>query len=92
MHLDHPKFGDIMSVVAIKEIQKDEEIVVNYGYAKHARGPKWFRDERKRWNKKNAIKEKKVKTTVKKLDSIKREAKEAGSSTSKTSHKRRRFC
>lgn len=32
-----------MCVQAIKNIKKDEEILVNYGYSGHAAGPAWFR-------------------------------------------------
>jgi len=46
-YLDHPKFGDIMSVIATKDIKKGEEILVNYGYSKHSHGPPWFRDAKK---------------------------------------------
>mmetsp|Transcript_16948 Transcript_16948/g.16617 ORF Transcript_16948/g.16617 Transcript_16948/m.16617 type:complete len:249 (-) Transcript_16948:25-771(-) len=49
--LFHPKFGDIMSVVATKDIESGEEITVNYGYSKHARGPKWYREARKAYRK-----------------------------------------
>ena len=57
MHLYHPKFGDIMSVISIKNIAKDEEIVVNYGYAAHSRGPKWFREAKKWYDKEQKKKE-----------------------------------
>ena len=30
--VDHPVWGDIVGLVAVKDIAKDEEIFVNYGY------------------------------------------------------------
>merc|ERR1719273_272434 len=38
----HPRFGSIMSVVALRTISRDEEILVNYNYdLKNA--PEWYR-------------------------------------------------
>jgi SET domain-containing protein len=37
--------------MAIKDIQKGEEIVVNYGYAEQCHGPPWFRELRKKYKK-----------------------------------------
>merc|ERR1711963_439775 len=31
-HVYHPRFGQIRSIVATKDIQKGEELLVNYGY------------------------------------------------------------
>lgn len=39
----HPRFGHIRSNVAIKDIKKDEELFVNYGYGTHSPNvPQWY--------------------------------------------------
>ena len=72
IHLFHPKFGDIMSVEAIKKIKKGEEITVNYGYAKHSHGPEWFRAAKKKYQKELKELEKKEKQAKRKTKQIKR--------------------
>lgn len=38
---EHPRFGRIMSVVALRDIQRDEEVFVSYNYSvSHA--PEWY--------------------------------------------------
>ena len=38
---EHPRFGRIMSVVALREIKRDEEVFVSYNYSvSHA--PEWY--------------------------------------------------
>ena len=47
--LHHPRFGDIMSIVAKRDIVRGEEVLVSYNYAIHQaqcrrnRLQKWFR-------------------------------------------------
>ena len=42
-HVSHPIFGQIRCLTAKKDIQKDEEILVNYGYgAKSINVPPWY--------------------------------------------------
>ena len=38
----HPRFGDICSVVAESDIEKGEEIFVDYGYPTWAEVPEWY--------------------------------------------------
>lgn len=38
----HPRFGEICSVVAESDINKGEEIFVNYGYPSWAKVPEWY--------------------------------------------------
>jgi len=40
---NHPRFGNIKCIRAIRDIAADEEIVVDYGYKPNI-GPKWYRD------------------------------------------------
>ena len=40
----HPRFGDIKSVFAEKDIKKGEEILVHYGYQPGGLVPKWVSD------------------------------------------------
>jgi len=42
-YIGHPLFGKIKCIVAIRPIQKGEEIFVDYGY-KEGTGPVWFKD------------------------------------------------
>ena len=38
---EHPRFGRIMSVVALRDIKRDEEVFVSYNYSvSHA--PEWY--------------------------------------------------
>lgn len=45
--LYHPRFGDVKSVVAMSPIKKGEEITVDYGYASHSKGPKWYQEAKR---------------------------------------------
>lgn len=49
MSFYHPRFGNVMSVMAIWNIKKDEEILVDYGYAAHSKGPKWYQAAKKEY-------------------------------------------
>ena len=40
----HPRFGKIRAVYAVKDISKDEEIFVNYGYHIGTSVPGWYSD------------------------------------------------
>ncbi|XP_023325419.1 histone-lysine N-methyltransferase SETD7 [Eurytemora carolleeae] len=41
---EHPRFGSIMSVVAVKPIYKDEEILVSYNY-NICHAPPWYQEQ-----------------------------------------------
>ena len=38
----HPRFGNILSIFAISNITKGEEILIDYGYIIGASVPKWY--------------------------------------------------
>ena len=38
----HPRFGPIRSIVANRDINKGDEILVNYQYPEHTSVPKWY--------------------------------------------------
>ena len=40
----HPRFGPIRTIVAIRKIQKGEEILVDYGYSENFAVPLWYTD------------------------------------------------
>ena len=40
----HPRFGNIRSVYAIADINRGEEILINYGYRVGTMVPQWFSD------------------------------------------------
>jgi hypothetical protein len=42
--LFHPKFGEINEVIALRDIEEDEEIVTDYNYEFHQATPKWYID------------------------------------------------
>ena len=51
----HPRFGNIRSIVAIQDIAKGEEVLVNYGYSQNNHAPKWYinlykEETGKEWN------------------------------------------
>lgn len=41
---EHPRFGEIMSIVALKNIRKDEEILVSYNYSLGC-APPWYQQQ-----------------------------------------------
>ena len=41
-HATHPRFGPIRTIVAIKKIQKGEEILCDYGYSENFAVPLWY--------------------------------------------------
>ena len=42
----HPRFGEIKCIRAIRDIEPDEEITVDYGYSPGS-GPAWYRASEK---------------------------------------------
>ena len=41
-HAFHPRFGNIRSIVAISNITKGEEILIDYGYTQGVIVPNWY--------------------------------------------------
>ena len=42
----HPRFGKVMSIVALRDIEADDEILVNYNY-EVVLAPDWYKEQ---WN------------------------------------------
>ena len=43
--IDHPRFGNIMAVVAQRDVKKGQEVLAFYGYGlKKGGGPRWYQN------------------------------------------------